>query len=70
MVARLILVKGEGPAEYLLTAFNTVGRHPDNTVQVLDRIVSKEHCRITRGPQGGYILRDVGSLNEIGRAHV
>ncbi len=63
MVARLILVKGEGPTEYLLTAFNTVGRHPDNTVQVLDRIVSKEHCRITRGPQGGYILRDVGSLN-------
>ncbi len=63
MGARLILVKGEGPSEYLLTAFNTLGRHPDNTVQVLDRIVSKEHCRITRGPQGGYILRDVGSLN-------
>ena len=63
MGARLILVKGEGPSEYLLTAFNTIGRHPDNTVQVLDRIVSKEHCRITRGPQGGYILRDVGSLN-------
>ncbi|MEM6296127.1 MAG: adenylate/guanylate cyclase domain-containing protein [Myxococcota bacterium] len=63
MGARLILVTGEGPSEYLLTAFNTIGRHPDNTVQVLDRIVSKEHCRITRGPQGGYILRDVGSLN-------
>ncbi len=63
MGARLILVKGEGPSEYLLTAFNTLGRHPDNTVQVLDRIVSKEHCRITRGPQGGYIIRDVGSLN-------
>lgn len=63
MGARLILVKGEGPSEYMLTAFNTIGRHPDNTVQVLDRIVSKEHCRITRGPQGGYILRDVGSLN-------
>ncbi len=63
MQARLILVSGEGPREYLLGAFNTVGRHPDNTVQVLDRIVSKEHCRITRGPHGGYVLRDVGSLN-------
>jgi adenylate cyclase len=63
MGARLILVTGEGPSEYPLVAFNTIGRHPDNTVQVLDRIVSKEHCRITRGPQGGYVLRDVGSLN-------
>lgn len=62
MQAKLILVRGEGPNEYPLAAFNTVGRHPDNTVQVLDRIVSKEHCRITRGPSG-YILRDVGSLN-------
>ena len=63
MSARLILVSGEGPPEYPLSAFNTVGRHPDNTVQVLDRIVSKEHCRITRAPNGGYVLRDIGSLN-------
>lgn len=63
MSARLILVSGEGPSEYPLAAFNTIGRHPDNTVQVLDRIVSKEHCRITRAPSGSYVLRDIGSLN-------
>jgi adenylate cyclase len=63
MTARLILVSGEGPSEYPLVAFNTIGRHPDNTVQVLDRIVSKEHCRITRAPNGSYVLRDIGSLN-------
>ncbi len=63
MPARLILVTGEGPTEHALSAFNTLGRHPDNTVQVLDRIVSKEHCRITRGPHGKYVLRDIGSLN-------
>ncbi len=63
MQARLILVSGEGLKEHALSAFNTLGRHPDNTVQLLDRIVSKEHCRITRGPQGKYVLRDVGSLN-------
>ena len=63
MTARLILVTGEGPSEYPLSAFNTLGRHPDNTVQVLDRIVSKEHCRITRSANGEYTLRDVGSLN-------
>jgi adenylate cyclase len=63
MSARLILVTGDGAKEHTLSAFNTLGRHPDNTVQLLDRIVSKEHCRITRGPQGKYVLRDVGSLN-------
>src|SRR5688572_13914240 len=63
MGARLILVKGEGPSAYELSAFNTLGRHPENTIQVLDRIVSKEHCRITRGPHGGWILRDIASLN-------
>ena len=25
-------------------AFNTIGRHPDNTIQILDRIISKEHA--------------------------
>jgi adenylate cyclase len=63
MHARLILVSGDGAKEHELSAFNTLGRHPDNTVQLLDRIVSKEHCRITRGPQGKYVLRDIGSLN-------
>ncbi len=63
MTATLILVSGEGPGEHPLLAFNTLGRHPDNSIQVLDRIVSKEHCRITLGPTGQYIIRDVGSLN-------
>jgi len=57
------LVTGSEPQEFELAAFNTLGRHPDNNVQLLDRIVSKEHCRITRLPQGGFMLRDVGSLN-------
>ncbi len=63
MSAKLILLRGDGPREYALGAFNTLGRHPENTIQVVDRIVSKEHCRITRGPDGRFVLRDVGSLN-------
>ncbi len=63
MTAKLILVGGDKPVEHELSSFNTLGRHPDNSIQVLDRIVSKEHCRITLGPDGGYIIRDVGSLN-------
>ncbi|EDM75106.1 putative adenylate cyclase [Plesiocystis pacifica SIR-1] len=62
MSAKLILL-GETPIEYPLIAFNTLGRHPDNTIQVLDRIVSKEHARITLGPQGRWVIRDAGSLN-------
>ncbi len=63
MAAKLILLGGDHPVEHILTSFNTLGRHPDNSIQVLDRIVSKEHSRITLGPDGRYIVRDVGSLN-------
>ena len=41
---------------------NSLGRHPSNTVQLLDKIVSKEHCIIERRPNG-FTLRDLGSLN-------
>ena len=41
---------------------NTLGRHPNNTVQVLDRIVSKEHCHVDQ-VDGRWVLRDLGSLN-------
>ena len=32
--------------EFELGPFNSIGRHPDNTIQILDRIISKEHCQI------------------------
>ncbi|MEZ4380291.1 MAG: adenylate/guanylate cyclase domain-containing protein [Nannocystaceae bacterium] len=63
MAAKLILIGGDHPVEHILSSFNTLGRHPDNSIQVLDRIVSKEHSRITLGPDGRYVIRDVGSLN-------
>ena len=63
MAAKLILLGGDHPVEHILSSFNTLGRHPDNSIQVLDRIVSKEHSRITLGPDGRYVVRDVGSLN-------
>ncbi len=45
-----------------LLGHNTLGRHPNNTVQVLDRIVSKEHCHVDF-VDGRFVLRDLGSLN-------
>ena len=62
MSAKLIL-SGDKPIEYPLSAFNTLGRHPGNSIQVLDRIVSKEHARVTLAPNGRWVVRDAGSLN-------
>jgi adenylate cyclase len=62
MVGRITVISPEGQREWVLQAHNSVGRHPNNTVQVLDRIVSKEHCHIDL-VNGRYVLRDLGSLN-------
>jgi adenylate cyclase len=59
---RLTIIGPEGRQEVDLLAHNTLGRHPNNTVQVLDRIVSKEHCHIDL-VEGRWLLRDLGSLN-------
>jgi adenylate cyclase len=41
---------------------NSLGRHPNNSIQLLDKIVSKEHCIVElRGDH--FVLRDLGSLN-------
>lgn len=59
---RITIIGPEGRQDVELLAHNTLGRHPNNTVQVLDRIVSKEHCHIDL-VDGRYVLRDLGSLN-------
>lgn len=61
-MARLIIIGPEGRTEKELGPRNTLGRHPNNTHQILDRIVSKEHCHIER-VDGGWQVRDLGSLN-------
>jgi adenylate cyclase len=61
-MAKLIIYTNEGPREVQLKERNGLGRHPRNSIQILDRIVSKEHCTIERrGTQ--FLLRDLGSLN-------
>ncbi len=61
-MARLLLQTVEGPRTIELSAFNSLGRHPNNTIQVLDRIASKEHCLIELR-DGRFVLRDRGSMN-------
>jgi adenylate cyclase len=62
-MAKLIVISGEERQEFELAPFNTIGRHPDNTIQILDRIISKEHAHIQRSADGRFMLRDLKSLN-------
>jgi adenylate cyclase len=62
-MAKVIVIGSDQRREYELGPLNTVGRHPDNSLQILDRIVSKEHAQIIRQPDGRFLFRDLGSLN-------
>jgi pSer/pThr/pTyr-binding forkhead associated (FHA) protein len=61
-----ILVVQTGPdsgGRYLLdTEAVTAGRHADSDIFLDDITVSRRHAEFVRGP-GGYVVRDVGSLN-------
>ncbi|NOZ21451.1 MAG: SpoIIE family protein phosphatase [Planctomycetes bacterium] len=63
-MARLIAFKGTN-SETIYDLGDepvTVGRHPDNTIHVLDAKASREHCRIVKAEEG-YEVRDNGSRN-------
>jgi adenylate cyclase len=62
MGGRITVISPEGQRDWVLEGHNSVGRHPSNTIQVLDRIVSKEHCHIDL-VNGRFMLKDLGSLN-------
>jgi len=62
-MAQLIILSQEPQQTHELKDFTTIGRMPRNTVQILDRILSKVHAQIVRLKDGTYILKDLGSLN-------
>ena len=62
-MAKLIVQASNARREYELGAMTTIGRHPHNIIQILDRIVSKEHAQVIRQPDGHFLYRDLGSLN-------
>lgn len=62
-MAKLVIFDSEGRREVELKPFNKVGRLPQNDVQILDRIVSKEHAVVEFGAAEGYVISDLGSLN-------
>jgi pSer/pThr/pTyr-binding forkhead associated (FHA) protein len=61
-LARLVLTAPDGLQLIELREHNSIGRHPSNTIQLLDRLVSKEHCLIEREGDA-FVLKDLGSMN-------
>lgn len=45
-----------------LSATNTLGRHPRNTIQIMDRLISKEHAKIVF-KNDSYYIQDLDSRN-------
>ncbi|NLI17282.1 MAG: FHA domain-containing protein [Actinomycetales bacterium] len=62
-----LLIVQRGPnlgARFLLDApRTTVGRHPSSDIFLDDVTVSRKHCEFLASDDGGYLVRDVGSLN-------
>lgn len=61
-MAYIIIYSQEGEKIVELQAFNTIGRHPNNSIQILDRIVSKQHAVIYKEGEL-FKIRDLQSLN-------
>lgn len=62
-MAKVIISQGGAPnREQALGSINHIGRHPQQTIHVNDRVVSKAHAIITRA-DGSYWLQDNNSRN-------
>jgi hypothetical protein len=62
-----LLVVRRGPnsgSRFLLDGeLTTAGRHPESDIFLDDVTVSRRHVEFRRGPDGGFTVADVGSLN-------
>jgi pSer/pThr/pTyr-binding forkhead associated (FHA) protein len=63
--ALLIVQRGpDSGSRFLLDKeVTTAGRHPDSDIFLDDVTVSRRHAEFRRTPTGGFLVRDVGSLN-------
>jgi adenylate cyclase len=63
-MADAYLIPDAAPLQrHRLGALTSMGRHPENTIEVPDRSVSKFHAQIQRTPEGRYLVQDLGSRN-------
>ena len=61
-MAYIIIYNPDGEKVVQLQNYNTIGRHPNNSIQILDRIVSKQHAIIYKEGDT-FIIKDLKSLN-------
>jgi adenylate cyclase len=63
-MSKAYLIPEHAPLErHIIGALSSLGRHPENTIEIHDRSVSKFHAQIQRDKDGSYILQDLGSRN-------
>ncbi|HEY5834499.1 MAG TPA: FHA domain-containing protein [Streptomyces sp.] len=66
-IGSALLVVRRGPnsgSRFLLDGgLTTAGRHPQSDIFLDDVTVSRRHVEFRRGPDGGFAVSDVGSLN-------
>lgn len=60
---KLTLLSGKSPPIALDSGVVTVGRSPDNSIQVHDERASRMHCVIERQDAGQWMIRDLNSRN-------
>jgi hypothetical protein len=60
--ARLLFATVQGEQAIELRSTNSLGRQQGSSIQLLDKIVAKEHCVLERRGEA-FVLRDLGSLN-------
>ncbi len=48
---------------HILDEVTSIGRHPKQDIQLLDRVVSKQHALIELDMEGQFYVRDLGSRN-------
>jgi adenylate cyclase len=49
--------------EHQLGKKTSIGRHPDQAIQILDRVVSKQHAVVASSGDGSFVVHDGGSRN-------
>jgi adenylate cyclase len=62
-MATLIIYDKDGKREIELEETNSLGRLPDNRIQLNDPLVSKNHCLVISDQSGGYRISDLDSRN-------
>ncbi|MEV6013444.1 FHA domain-containing protein [Streptomyces sp. NPDC051976] len=66
-IGSALLIVRRGPnsgSRFLLDGeLTTAGRHPQSDIFLDDVTVSRRHVEFRRGPDGGFTVSDVGSLN-------